>query len=111
MEATPMERCRPMFFPVLLQATTEIRPSASHHRGTTENSETMSMYLDKDSRGVYSLHDITLEELSTILSILSTYRNPHVSEMESMAFQTFMSIEHQLLKIESYGQPGTIPHE
>ena len=64
----------------------------------------MSMYLDKDSRGIYGFHDITFQELS-----LSTYRNPREKELESIAFQTFMCIEHQLLKIEANDRPETVP--
>lgn len=69
----------------------------------------MSMYLDKDSRGIYGFHDITFQELSSILSILSTYRNPREKELESIAFQTFMYIEHQLLKIEANDRSETVP--
>lgn len=68
----------------------------------------MSMYLDKDSRGVYSLHDITSLELSAILSILSTYKNPCGQDLESTAFETFMCIEHQLLKLETNERPDTV---
>lgn len=69
----------------------------------------MSMYLDKDSRGVYGLYDITPQELSAILSILSTYRNPRGRELESTAFEAFMCIEQQLLKIEANDRPETVP--
>ena len=69
----------------------------------------MSMYLDKDSRGVYGLYDITPQELSAILSILSTYRNPRGKELEPTAFEVFMCIEQQLLKIEANDRPETVP--
>ena len=109
MKETPMERCRPMFFHVLFQTATKIRSSTSKYRRTAKNDKAMSMYLDKDSRGIYGFHDITFQELSSILSILSTYRNPREKELESIAFQTFMCIEHQLLKIEANDRPETVP--
>lgn len=71
----------------------------------------MSIYLDKDSRGLYSLHDITQQELSAILSILSTYKNPNERELELTAYVDFMCIEHQLLKLEANERPDTLPPE
>lgn len=68
----------------------------------------MSLYLDKDSRGVYSINDITSQELSAILSILSTYKNPRGQELESTAFETFMCIEHQFLKLETNERSDTL---
>lgn len=70
----------------------------------------MSLYLDKDSRGVYSLHEISIEELNALRALLSTYRNPRYPELETTAFEAFSCIDQQLLILEANGRPQSIPH-
>lgn len=70
----------------------------------------MRMYLDKDSRGVYSFHEISIEELNALRALLSTYRNPRYPELETTAFETFLCIDQQLLILESNGRPQSVPH-
>ena len=70
----------------------------------------MSMYLDKDSRGIYSLHEISIKELNALRTLLSTYQNPRYPELEETAFEMFSCIDQQLLILESDGRPQSIPH-
>ncbi|MDY5433677.1 hypothetical protein [Bacteroides pyogenes] len=59
------------------------------------------MYLDKDSRGIYSLHDISIEELNFLRTILSAYRIPEDPDAELKAFQLLSSLDVQILRIEA----------
>ncbi len=68
----------------------------------------MSMYLDRDARGLYGLIDITPEELSTILTVLSTYQDTHNSDLGKMAFFIFNKINNQRQKIEDHEQLGAL---
>lgn len=68
----------------------------------------MSMYLDRDARGLYGLIDITPEELSTILTVLSTYQDTHSSDLGKMAFFIFNKINNQRQKIEDHEQLGAL---
>lgn len=68
----------------------------------------MSLYLDVDNRGTYSIHDITECDLNTILMALTNFQDPVNKASERLSREIGMHLHLQLNKLETNGQPDQI---
>lgn len=68
------------------------------------------MYLDVDSRGLFSINDISINELESLLRILQTFHNPNAAAQEYLSHDLFKRLHSQYHKLQHNGQPYQIPN-
>ncbi|WP_129615547.1 hypothetical protein [Bacteroides cellulosilyticus] len=68
------------------------------------------MYLDVDSRGLFSINDISINELESLLRILQTFHNPNAAAQECLSHDLFKRLHSQYHKLQHNGQPYQIPN-
>lgn len=66
------------------------------------------MYLDIDTRGFYSINDITKDELNTILMSLNNFHTPRDRTLNSLSHKVGIKLVLQKDKLEQNGQSDKI---
>lgn len=66
------------------------------------------MYLDIDTRGVYSINDITKDELNVILMSLTNFHSPRDRTSVSLSCKVGIKLVLQKDKLEQNGQSDKI---
>lgn len=66
------------------------------------------MYLDVDSRGLFSINDISINELESLLRILQNFHNPDAAAQECLSHELFKRLHSQYNQLQHNGQSEQI---